>query len=712
MAAETRSGSRGGTPSDWGAGPTGGKVFAGSLGSSSCSGLPGRVAAPVCSPSRLCLSERPQAGGFQQLCVHVTGEPANGDFSSSSAQFVCGSFVDAADDTVSRHHFNVCSGSSSGFGGVKEDQTFGRDFGGLEPDVAVPTQAGGTCAALGGTASFGRSQCRREGVSGAVDCERAAPELFGTPVVRTVQGGVSQLRRGNGVGNPGGSQKRARHLAGPAGGNSDGGAPEEDDGFSTSDGADPGKFVGEEGRVVFYSGVLETGGSFPCPRNSPGHGAVDVRPRELGADDWSSPGTCRRGEKVRDHPALYRRTVDGRPPGAGQGAASHVVAALADVGPILLPETELKTRKALKALESGKGTYEVPVPGYERVVGGILSRPPFRAPSCFTSAGQVFGKYAVQTVRPDVVRQYMSGHDDDLAWRLLRDPRELCGWGSVAGRDFADGKSSRLSDRDWEQLLERGVVVECRKSEVRFVAFSFTVPKSDGVSMRLIWSGVEFNCWFTRPPAFCLPSMQQLVDLILGSSGKKIVSADLLSWFVQLPPSSWLRRFFGVRLGSRYGTLAGIPMGWSFAPFIAQKFAEAITKRLTALFRQRGVEVTLVVWNNVLGPVEEDVPEDLVKEVFAQVRTECGCVWKEVECGEFVEVLGVCWDLRDRRWRLKPAWTQKVDRLSEGLDAADVHRWWGIIACIVRAYSVWLRPLASLAPALEWLGVLYNGGLW
>lgn len=375
---------------------------------------------------------------------------------------------------------------------------------------------------------------------------------------------------------------------------------------------------------------------------------------------------------------------------------------MADVGPIVVPDTDHKVRSALKKLQSSGVSYEVPVPGYERVVAGVVSRPP-TAP-CRAGSGE-FGEYAVECVKVDVVRQWMSGHEDELAWKLLRDPATLSEWGELRGLSFVDGKSSRLSGGEWEQLVGKGVVRPCRKGQVRFVAFGFKVLKSDGVKARLIWSGVAFNALFRRPPPFDLPSIPRLVSCFLKHSGYKLVSADLRSWFVQLPPSEWLSRFFGIRCGDNYGIVRGIPMGWAFAPFIAQQFARAVARRVASVLAKKGARIEFVVWiDNVIGAVPISFPDSEIRAAFDQVADESGCIWKEVEIGQVVEALGIVWDLRDQRWRLTPSWVSKV-RSVWSQPVSSLYKWWCVVACAVRALSVWQQPLCTMAPALEWLGV-------
>lgn len=397
---------------------------------------------------------------------------------------------------------------------------------------------------------------------------------------------------------------------------------------------------------------------------------------------------------------------------ADQGAAAWLVASRANAGPVVVPETEVKVRRALRSLRNAAFfRYESPLPAYERVIGGVLSRPPPILAGEVETAGRPgsFGEYAVETVNPDVIRQWMHGHEEDLAWRFLREPGMIRGVSRLATAGFVKMQSSRLSSGDWEELVRKDVLVPASGSELRFAAFCFKVLKSDGRRWRLIWSGVSFNDLFQRPPPFKLASVQELVDSLLGLPGQRLIlSADLRSWFVQLPPHPWLRRFFGTRLGDRFAFLSGIPMGWSYAPFIAQKFSEAIAHRLSSLFRKKGVDVFFVVWiDNLVASVEVGrLSKEEIEAVFAQVSRECGAVWKEVELEAQVEVLGIAWDAVGRRWRLKEEWARKVVALYPQRGSASVYRWWTVAACVVRAVTVWLEPFCRVASILEWLGAL------
>lgn len=674
----------------------------GRVGPSSGGGGPGGMGPPVCSAGRLRSPVQAAAGSVSGVRSEAANAPSGAPVCSASSAVLRGAAASTV-HPVARHDNHLCGGGGLCDGRQQAVEAVGGDNAGpAETVFSPPSPSGPGVPGSGqpgrGEAPFGTSQA----AGNVVDRQRTPAKLFGAYAPGRLFGS-STLRRH--TIDPDHSARTAEggpDLHGTSSGAAvvglfDPGSRLEEAAGGHSEGAG-----GGAPQFVSGPGEVEGGQRMGRARNPARDGPMAVPKGRAGGKDRGSSGTCRGGQERRRDAGVHGRDELGGEKGSGGGAASHVVAAVADAGPVILPDTELKVRAALKKLLDSGLSYEVPAPGYERVIAGVLSRAP-QLPVPVRSGE--FGEYAVECVKVEVVRQWMCGHEDTLAWQFLRDPKVVSQWGAVGGLSFTDGKSSRLSDDDWEQLVEKGVVSPCRKSDIRFVAFAFKVLKSDGVKARLIWSGLSFNALFQRPPPFELLSIPRLVASLLGPSGCKLISADLRSWFVQLPPCAWLSRFFGIRLGDKYGRLKGIPMGWSFAPFVAQQFARALARRLSSLLAKRGIAVEFVVWiDNLLGAVPVSVPGEIIHEVFEQVAKESGCVWKEVLVGEELEALGISWDLRKRRWRLKPDWVSKVSALW-AQQGSTLYKWWCLCACAMRALAVWQTPLCTVAPILEWLGV-------
>lgn len=104
------------------------------------------------------------------------------------------------------------------------------------------------------------------------------------------------------------------------------------------------------------------------------------------------------------------------------------------------------------------------------------------------------------------------------------------------------------------------------------------------------------------PPGFELPSFLLILDAILGDDTEPVLSADLMSWFVQLQPHPEIARWFCCRTSAGYFVLLGLPFGWSFAPIIAQTVTTALVRRASALFRRRHRRqiCPVIVYDNIV----------------------------------------------------------------------------------------------------------------
>ena len=106
----------------------------------------------------------------------------------------------------------------------------------------------------------------------------------------------------------------------------------------------------------------------------------------------------------------------------------------------------------------------------------------------------------------------------------------------------------------------------------------FTTPKKD-LDLRLIQDGRWNNGFFAKPPEMFLPKIHEVIDKILSAA--YVADADGVSYFYQIPLDESVRDYFGCRLAGGRGLyrqmrFCSLPMGFSWAPCIAQRIANTL----------------------------------------------------------------------------------------------------------------------------------------
>jgi hypothetical protein len=242
----------------------------------------------------------------------------------------------------------------------------------------------------------------------------------------------------------------------------------------------------------------------------------------------------------------------------------------------------------------------------------------------------------------------------------------------------------------------------------------FAVTRADG-KLRLIWDGRPFNQRCRPPPKIRFSRLEDDVSMLLRSPARSLVAVDLQSWFVQLKPLPDIAdKYFGVRRrDGRGATLTGIPMGWAWAPVVAQSVTDILVRRVLAALSGRGLAVVAscsYVDNIVLALPEESEP-DSVLAVVREVCASAGAVIKpsSIEMGSTVDWRGLTLDVSRRRLRLKPAF---VEKLRTAVERARAHSArptlsWSemipLLSCVIYATYAVGKPLASIVNVMRWV---------
>ena len=139
---------------------------------------------------------------------------------------------------------------------------------------------------------------------------------------------------------------------------------------------------------------------------------------------------------------------------------------------------------------------------------------------------------------------------------------------------------AKLAKEDWEAMS--ALIEPAGNDAVGCTIGAFKVPKKNGKS-RLILDGRPLNEAQKEPPPLHLPRIATLVESL--KKYEKIMTIDAKSFFYQFGLHPYIRKFFGIRRNVARGSpenwlFKRLPMGWKYAPFIAQSVATFILQRL------------------------------------------------------------------------------------------------------------------------------------
>jgi hypothetical protein len=142
-------------------------------------------------------------------------------------------------------------------------------------------------------------------------------------------------------------------------------------------------------------------------------------------------------------------------------------------------------------------------------------------------------------------------------------------------RNVISGMGRHLND-----MYAYGIVRRTR--EVKAVMKLFTVAKKNG-RLRLIQDCRPLNRQCHRPPRMPLDSIHEFIREILSSAF--VGTSDGKSFFYQFGLSPEVQKFFGAKVRASRGhhdilCMQSLPMGFSWAPFFAQTFANSLIKGL------------------------------------------------------------------------------------------------------------------------------------
>jgi len=217
--------------------------------------------------------------------------------------------------------------------------------------------------------------------------------------------------------------------------------------------------------------------------------------------------------------------------------------------------------------------------------------------------------------------------------------------------------TSRHMLRHLRRLIHYTVVRDINIKDVRCVTNFFTVDKKDK-SLRLVVDGRKVNCLMEDPPKMELPSLHEVVDYIMGA--KWALSVDGISYFYQIPIGEDVGSMFSAHLSENRGTfrtvcMTRLPMGWSWAPAIAQKISNV-------LLRTEDGRVLGKAWiDNFI--FAGNTPEEVLRN-FAEFKDRCRRANVQIDNPDAqprrsLKVLGLLFDLQKTSYQLDPEWIEE-----------------------------------------------------
>lgn len=236
------------------------------------------------------------------------------------------------------------------------------------------------------------------------------------------------------------------------------------------------------------------------------------------------------------------------------------------------------------------------------------------------------------------------------------------------------------------------------------------VPKDDEYD-RLIWNGIPLNRRCQRPPPVAFVPIHEMLRALGTSRVVWALSYDFATWFIQLRVHPDVQRVFLIRCqdGSLW-RITGVPMGFAWAPVVAQVIAESIVAEALRRIDDQRVRAFIYI-DNVMLFFEGDCDSSFVESVdrvFRQVCAEAGAVLKESAfvSGVQQDWLGIELVVGQSLAQLRRKFCEKVAALWDVLrdeSAVELQVWWRMCALVVRSLWVTARPLATVGDVMSWM---------
>ncbi|TSC57184.1 MAG: hypothetical protein Greene041662_1035, partial [Candidatus Peregrinibacteria bacterium Greene0416_62] len=207
-------------------------------------------------------------------------------------------------------------------------------------------------------------------------------------------------------------------------------------------------------------------------------------------------------------------------------------------------------------------------------------------------------------------------------------------------------KSQRISrrmEKHADSLVRSGVIE--KTNEIIFACPIFTLVKKIG-KLRLIVDGRKTNQASLPPPPMMLKTLHEFLSHIFKF--EVAATCDAKCYFYQIKIPRWLRRYFGIILAKKRGgftkfRMCCLPMGWSWAPALAQRISNVIIKGLGEAY----------VDNFVIGASDIQKFSDCRAEFLRRIHAaNLVCDDETLTASPCIEVLGLAIDLTKQTFKM------------------------------------------------------------
>lgn len=336
------------------------------------------------------------------------------------------------------------------------------------------------------------------------------------------------------------------------------------------------------------------------------------------------------------------------------------------------------------------------------------------------SEGAVLNEPAVHTVNWAGIKNFSS----EEKWEIINvvlDPQifytKVLNILECKDRDFSSFRAPPISRQIQNQIKHLLYVSRPKRSHpIQMCCSLFCVGRPDG-KLRLIWDGRKLNQICRTPPKFHFLSIAEHLVALLTSKIKAFFTIDMRSWFVQLPPHPAVAAWFGTKLYDGLYIMMGLPMGWAWAPIIAQFTAEAVARCIVANIPELKEEGVIIIYidNIILG-----LPSALATRpgyVQRKVRLACKALGAIIKTGSEsfgprVDWLGTTIDAETKLFKIKSSFIEKYTILTNAFVISPetydttLRTWYSILSSTIYANWIIQGSLIHLDGLLRWMSNL------
>ena len=275
------------------------------------------------------------------------------------------------------------------------------------------------------------------------------------------------------------------------------------------------------------------------------------------------------------------------------------------------------------------------------------------------------------------------------------------------------GPTSDLRPSFVKQMMQAGVIKKMgRREHTRGMVGVFTTPKKNPLFHRTIVDGRPINRAMSTPPRFSLFSPPLLFDKLRTRGAKWGAVVDMKGWFHQFPMCDVTASFFVFRVENTWYRWTRLPMGWTFAPFVAQQGAETLVQIEDAAVYLDDI----FVFGATKALCAERVTAILERMRYAQaeINEEKSTLTPQ----QTVVYIGVEWNLPLQSFRFPLEWRTSTWRAVADFNTSPHHsirEAYKIFGLIMRILHVMSSPLCFSPTILhhmgKWAHVIAKGSL-